>query len=93
MAASRPGQDGYFSAKRLLALLPNAPQTESETPYLDTSLFRYDDKAMSAQERNRNASDFPVRFYSRRTDHLVFRLNSGPPPDPVGGWNNPYRVK
>lgn len=76
-----------MSARRALQSMPFAPQTTSESPLLDTALFRYDDRAIGPAERPRAALDGAVRFYSRRTDRMLFELDAALPadtPDPVG---------
>lgn len=93
LTAARPSQGEGYSAKRMLLNLPYPPQSASESPYVDPSLFRFDDRAISALDRQRNAPDHPVRFYSRRSDHLKFKLNSGLDPQTAPAGTNPYRVK
>ncbi|PJF19116.1 hypothetical protein PSACC_01089 [Paramicrosporidium saccamoebae] len=93
LAASRPAQGDLYAAKRLLLSLPYSPQTYSESPYLDPSIFRFDERSVSSSERQRSAADFPVRFFSRRSDRVAFRLNSGSCPDTAPPSSNPYRVK
>lgn len=56
-----------------------APQSLSECPFLDASIFRWDDKAISAVDRPQHAPDPPtVRWFSRLTNHFVFQLSSLP---------------
>lgn len=49
------------ATKRLLAQLPISAQSYCNSPYLDMSLFSYDDKWVSALERPKACADFPVR--------------------------------
>jgi hypothetical protein len=93
LAASKPSQGEIYAAKRLLTYLPIAPQTHSESPYLDSGIFRFDERSVSAADRQRSASDFPVRFFSRRSDRVRFKLNSGTCPETAPPSSNPYRVK
>lgn len=93
LAASKPSQGEQYAAKRLLLSLPFTPQSFSESPYLDTGLFRFDDRSVSSSERQRSASEFPVRFYSRKSDRVRFRLNSGADPETFSTLQNPYRLK
>ena len=53
---------GYTEAvKRLLAQLPISSQSYSSSPYLDLSLFKYDDKWVSVMERPKACGDHPIR--------------------------------
>ena len=53
---------GYTEAvKRLLAQLPISSQSYSSSPYLDVSLFKYDDKWVSVMERPKACGDHPIR--------------------------------
>lgn len=47
--------------KRLLAQLPISAQSYSASPYLDLSLFSYDEKCVSVLERPKACGDAPVR--------------------------------
>ena len=47
--------------KRLLAQLPISAQSYSASPYLDLSLFSYDEKCVSVLERPKACGDGPVR--------------------------------
>ena len=49
------------SVKRLLAQLPISSQSYSSSPYLDLSLFSYDDKWVSVMERPKACGDHPIR--------------------------------
>ena len=71
--------------KRILSGLPYSSQCgfggslESPiSPYLDTSLFRYDDKTVGPGDRPKPSSDFPVKFFHRDSDLVAFRLIAGP---------------
>ena len=49
------------AVKRLLAQLPISAQSYSSSPYLDLSLFSYDDKWVSVMERPKTCGDHPIR--------------------------------
>lgn len=49
------------AVKRLLAQLPISSQSYSSSPYLDLSLFSYDDKWVSVMERPKACGDHPIR--------------------------------
>ena len=49
------------ATKRLLIQLPICSQSFSSSPYLDLSLFRYDDKWISPLERPKPCGDAPVK--------------------------------
>ncbi len=49
------------SVKRLLAQVPISSQSYSSSPYLDLSLFSYDDKWVSVMERPKACGDHPIR--------------------------------
>lgn len=49
------------ATKRLLAQLPISAQSYSTSPYLDMSLFSYDDKWVSALERPKACAEYPIR--------------------------------
>ena len=50
------------ATRRLLGQLPICSQCHSNSPYLDLSLFSYDDKWVSALERPKKVADNPVRY-------------------------------
>ncbi|KAL1923723.1 uncharacterized protein VTP21DRAFT_8703 [Calcarisporiella thermophila] len=75
---SRNGGLSQF-VRRTLSLLPFSPQSFSESPYFDLGLYSYDEKLMGALERPRHTQDYPIRFYSRRTGELKFKLDPNPP--------------
>lgn len=69
---------GYVEAtKRLLAQLPISSQSFSSSPYLDLSLFSYDDKYVSVLERPKAASEYAIRFFARDSGLLRFRIHAG----------------
>lgn len=49
------------ATKRLLAQLPISAQSYSSSPYLDLSLFSYDDKWVSVMERPKACGEHPIR--------------------------------
>ncbi|XP_063705059.1 DET1 homolog [Culicoides brevitarsis] len=63
------------ATKRLLAQLPISSQSYCSSPYLDMSLFSYDDKWVSALERPKACAEFPIRFFARDSGILKFRLH------------------
>lgn len=67
------------AVKRILSALPFSPQSWSESPYFDKSLFNYDEKLISATERPKPCAEFPIKFYSRTDGQVQFRLSSGLP--------------
>ena len=74
--------------KRLLAQLPISSQSYSSSPYLDLSLFSYDDKWVSVMERPKACGDHPIRciilFY--HLYYIAVTFNQG---CPVGGGADP----
>ncbi|XP_045469988.1 DET1 homolog [Harmonia axyridis] len=65
------------ATKRILAQLPISAQSYSSSPYLDFSLFSYDDKWVSVLERPKAWGEHPIRFYSRDSGFLKFRIYAG----------------
>ena len=51
--------------KRVLAGVPTTAQALCASPYLDTHLFAFDDKLISAVQRPRPYSEQPLKFMSR----------------------------
>lgn len=49
------------ATRRMLAQLPISAQSYSSSPYLDLSLFSYDDKWVSAMERPKACGEHPIR--------------------------------
>jgi de-etiolated-1 len=71
---------GNFTAiRRILSSLPLPNQCHSDSVYFDSSLFSFDDKTISALEKPKPGSDFPVKFYSRFDSRLLFKLFVGLP--------------
>lgn len=50
------------ATKRLLSQLPICAQSYSSSPYLDLSLFCYDDKWVSMMERPKACAEHPIRY-------------------------------
>ena len=50
------------AVRRVLAQLPISAQSYSTSPFLDLSLFSYDDKWVSAMERPKACGDHPIRY-------------------------------
>jgi len=49
------------AVRRVLGQLPISAQSYSTSPYLDLSLYSYDDKWVSAMERPKACGDHPIR--------------------------------
>ncbi|XP_058778361.1 light-mediated development protein DET1 isoform X2 [Vicia villosa] len=65
--------------KKMLASLPFSCQSQSPSPYFDQSLFRFDDKLISATDRHRQSTDHPIKFILRNSPHtLKFKIKPGP---------------
>ncbi|CAG9759628.1 unnamed protein product [Ceutorhynchus assimilis] len=60
--------------RRILAHLPISAQSYTTSPYLDYSLFSYDDKWISVMERPKPCGEHPIRFNARESGYLKFRL-------------------
>ncbi|KAK4304832.1 hypothetical protein Pmani_023236 [Petrolisthes manimaculis] len=65
------------ATKRLLGQLPISAQSFSASPYLDLTLFSYDDKWVSVMERPKSCADHPIRFYGRNSGLIKFSINAG----------------
>lgn len=65
------------AVKQLLAQMPISAQSYTCTPYLDLSLFSYDDKWMNATERPKNLDENAIRFYTRESGYLRFKIYAG----------------
>lgn len=65
------------AVKRLLAQLPISSQSYTSSPYLDLSLFSYDDKWVSVMERPKICGDYPIKFYARDSGILRFKIYPG----------------
>lgn len=65
--------------KKILSVLPFTCQSQSPSPYFDQSLFRFDEKLISATDRHRQSTDHPIKFISRRPPYsLKFKIKPGP---------------
>ncbi|CAI9285454.1 unnamed protein product [Lactuca saligna] len=65
--------------KKVMASLPFNCQSQSPSPYFDQSLFRFDEKLISAADRHRQSTDHPIKFILRRPPHtLKFKIKPGP---------------
>jgi de-etiolated-1 len=67
------------AVRRLLAQLPISAQSYTCSPYLDLSLFSYDEKWISGMERPKAGSDHPIRFYVRDSGFIRFKIQTGVP--------------
>uniref|UniRef100_A0A7C9FIW4 Light-mediated development protein DET1 n=1 Tax=Opuntia streptacantha TaxID=393608 RepID=A0A7C9FIW4_OPUST len=69
----------YQFVKKTLASLPFTCQSQSPSPYFDQSLFRFDEKLISATDRHRQSTDHPIKFISRRQPKIPkFKIKPGP---------------
>ncbi|XP_019250409.1 PREDICTED: light-mediated development protein DET1 isoform X5 [Nicotiana attenuata] len=65
--------------KKMMASLPFSCQSQSPSPYFDQSLFRFDEKLISAIDRHRQSTDHPIKFISRRQPNILkFKIKPGP---------------
>eukprot|EP00249_Psilotum_nudum_P024049 c29072_g2_i1 orf=417-3116(-) len=64
--------------KRMLASLPHNSQSQIPSAYFDQSLFRFDEKLISATDRHRPCMEHPIKFISKRKPNsLKFKINPG----------------
>jgi len=63
--------------KRVLAQLPISAQSYTGSPYLDLSLFSYDEKWVSVMERPKACGENAIHFYGRDSGQLKFRIFAG----------------
>ena len=63
--------------KRVLAQLPISAQSYTGSPYLDLSLFSYDEKWVSVMERPKACGENAINFYGRECGQLKFRIFAG----------------
>ena len=63
--------------KYLLTQIPISAQSYSVTPYLDHSLFTYDDKYISSFDRPKAIGDQVIRFNNRETNRPCFKIYPG----------------
>ncbi|KAJ8749729.1 hypothetical protein K2173_012280 [Erythroxylum novogranatense] len=65
--------------KKMMVFLPFSCQSLIPSPYLDQSLFRYDEKLISASDRHKPSTDHPIKFISRRQPYILkFKIKPGP---------------
>ncbi|XP_073812319.1 de-etiolated protein 1 abo [Musca autumnalis] len=77
------------AADRFNPTLPISAQSFSTSPYLDYSLFNYDDRFISTLERPRLIGMEPIRFRDRITNILKFRVHLEHSSDTWQEYNNP----
>lgn len=66
---------GHVEAtRRVLSQVPISAQSYTSSPYVDLSLFSYDDKWVSVLERPKQCGDHPIRFYCRDSGLLRFKI-------------------
>ncbi len=63
--------------RRVLAQLPISAQSYTSSPYLDHSLFSYDEKWVSVMERPKACGEHPVAFYGRECGRRKFNMYAG----------------
>ena len=63
--------------KYILSFLPMSSQSYTTTPYLDHSLFSFDEKLISNLERPKPIGDQIIKFNNRETGRFSFRLYPG----------------
>ncbi|XP_037412928.1 light-mediated development protein DET1-like isoform X1 [Triticum dicoccoides] len=64
--------------KKMMASLPYTCQSQSPSPYFDLSIFRYDEKLISAIDRHRHCTEHPIKFISVRQPNVVkFKIKPG----------------
>ncbi|XP_039057197.1 light-mediated development protein DET1-like [Hibiscus syriacus] len=77
--------------KKMLSSLPLNCQSMSPSPYFDQSLFRFDEKLISATDRPRQLTDHPIRFISRRQPNIhKFKIKTGPEFGSADGRSKKY---
>ncbi|XP_077233309.1 light-mediated development protein 1 / deetiolated1 (DET1) isoform X2 [Tasmannia lanceolata] len=77
--------------KKMMASLPSSCQSQNPSPYFDQSLFRFDEKLISATERHRQSTEHPIKFISRRhPNSLKFKIKPGP--EAGGADNRPKKI-
>lgn len=65
--------------KKTLVSLPFTCQSQSPSPYFDQSLYRFDEKLVSANDRHRQSTDHPIKFISRKQPKIPkFKIKPGP---------------
>ena len=75
-------QNNHITAlRRILANLPYSSQTGAGelagglSPYLDSCLFRWNERVVGPGDRAKPSSEYPVRFFRRCDRKLAFRLD------------------
>lgn len=68
------------AVRRLLGQLPISAQSYSGSPYLDLSLFSYDDKWVSVMERPKTCGDHPIRYATPAKRFTANRLRADDSP-------------
>lgn len=77
MIVSAKGGGQAEATRRILSQVPINAQSFSASPYLDFSLFSYDDKLVSVMERPKSSGEYPIRFYARDSGLLKFKIYPG----------------
>ncbi|XP_015795436.1 DET1 homolog [Tetranychus urticae] len=64
------------TTRRVLSLLPLSAQSYTPSPYLDLSLFKYDDRWISPLERPKVCSEYAIQFFSRSDGSFRFQIHA-----------------
>lgn len=75
IVAKNGGQREAIS--RMLTQLPISAQSYTPSPYLDHALYSYDDKWVSQLQRPKTCGDHPIRFFTRDSGMLRYKINLG----------------
>ncbi|CAF0747864.1 unnamed protein product [Didymodactylos carnosus] len=71
---SPTSSDGGENVKKLLVQLPLRTLTHTTSPYLDLSLYSYDDKVISLDDMIKACPNNPIRFFCRGCQRMKFQL-------------------
>eukprot|EP00742_Colponemidia_sp_Colp-10_P011800 GILJ01013174.1.p1 GENE.GILJ01013174.1~~GILJ01013174.1.p1 ORF type:complete len:610 (-),score=71.11 GILJ01013174.1:86-1915(-) len=63
--------------RRALSHLPFSPYPCTRSPYLDDSMFSYDEKILTALERPKACAEYPTKFLSRKKGAVAFKIIPG----------------
>ncbi len=82
--SSHRGSSEHLAKRKLVSMIPYSSHTQisNPSPFLDSELFRYNDRIISTVDRMKNAPDGHARFHSRETGRLVMRLDGNSTPEP-----------
>ncbi len=74
------------AARRILNALPYPPQSASSSPFLDMSVYSFDDATAAAVDRARPCPEHPFQFFERQTDQFKFSIDPFPKPFVPGSF-------